>query len=180
MTHIGPDQVARLIVDIPDYPKPGVVFKDLTPIFSDADALDSVCADLAEIAAKLGVTKVAGIEARGFILGAAVAVKAGLGFIPIRKAGKLPRATYKATYELEYGTDAVEIHQDALSTGDTVFIIDDVLATGGTANAAIDVIEQSGARVAGLAVLLELGFLGGRERISAVSPHVAITTYLHN
>ena len=180
MTYIGSEQVRRLIVDIPDYPVPGVLFKDLTPIFSDADALDSVCSDLALIAKELGVTKVAGIEARGFILGAAIAVKAGLGFIPIRKAGKLPRETFTAEYELEYGTDAVEIHTDALTAQDSVFIIDDVLATGGTANAAINVIQQSGARVAGVAVLLELGFLGGREKIGAINPQVPITTYLLN
>ena len=180
MTYISASRVAELIVNIPDYPKPGVTFKDLTPIFANADALDSVCSDLAKMAQDSGATMVAGIEARGFILGSAVAVKAGLGFVPIRKAGKLPRETFSASYELEYGSDAVEIHCDALNGNDRVFIVDDVLATGGTANAAINVVDQSGASIAGLAFLLELDFLSGRERISAVNQGVAISTYLHN
>ncbi len=180
MTYISADKVAELIVNIPDYPKPGVTFKDLTPIFASSDALDSVCSDLAKMAQDSGATMIAGIEARGFILGAAVAVKAGLGFVPIRKAGKLPRETFSASYELEYGSDAVEIHCDALNGNDRVFIVDDVLATGGTANAAINVVDQSGASIAGLAFLLELDFLSGRDRISLVNQGVSISTYLHN
>lgn len=180
MTYKTAEEVASLIVDIPDFPKPGIIFKDLTPIFGDAEALDSVSEDMAKLAKEIGATKIAGIEARGFILGGAIAVKAGLGFVPVRKAGKLPRATYQASYALEYGTDSVEIHQDALTAVDRVFLVDDVLATGGTATAAIEVIKKSGATVAGLAVLLELTFLKGRERISQTESNLEISTYLSN
>ncbi|MEV6962314.1 adenine phosphoribosyltransferase [Streptomyces sp. NPDC051207] len=155
------------IRDVADYPEPGVMFKDITPLLADPAAFTALTDALAEIAERAGATKVVGLEARGFILGAPVAVRAGLGFIPVRKAGKLPGATLGQAYELEYGSAEIEVHAEDLSAGDRVLIVDDVLATGGTAEAAIQLIRRAGAEVAGLAVLMELGFLGGRARLEA-------------
>ncbi|MER7666555.1 adenine phosphoribosyltransferase [Streptomyces sp. NPDC096193] len=156
------------IRDVPDYPKPGVVFKDITPLLADPKAFTALTDALAEGCERHGATKVVGLEARGFILGAPVAVRAGLGFIPVRKAGKLPGATLSQAYELEYGSAEIEVHAEDLRTGDRVMVIDDVLATGGTAGAAVELIRRSGAEVAGIAVLMELGFLGGRDRLEPV------------
>ncbi|MEU9987987.1 adenine phosphoribosyltransferase [Streptomyces sp. NPDC007971] len=153
------------IRDVADYPEPGVMFKDITPLLADPAAFTALTDALAEIAAVTGATKVVGLEARGFILGAPVAVRAGLGFIPVRKAGKLPGATLRQAYDLEYGSAEIEVHAEDLSSGDRVLIVDDVLATGGTAEAAIQLIQRAGAEVSGLAVLMELGFLGGRGRL---------------
>jgi adenine phosphoribosyltransferase len=153
------------IRDVADYPQQGVVFKDITPLLADPAAFTALTDALAEIAGRTGATKVVGLEARGFILGAPVAVRAGLGFIPVRKAGKLPGATLGQAYELEYGSAEIEVHAEDLSAGDRVLIVDDVLATGGTAEASIQLIRRAGAQVAGLAVLMELGFLGGRARL---------------
>ncbi|MGW2519888.1 adenine phosphoribosyltransferase [Streptomyces sp. NPDC001617] len=153
------------IRDVADYPEPGVMFKDITPLLADPSAFTALTDALAEIAENTGATKVVGLEARGFILGAPVAVRAGLGFIPVRKAGKLPGATLGQAYDLEYGSAEIEVHAEDLSTGDRILIIDDVLATGGTAEAAIQLIRRAGAEVAGLAVLMELGFLPGRSRL---------------
>ncbi|MES4903739.1 MULTISPECIES: adenine phosphoribosyltransferase [unclassified Streptomyces] len=153
------------ILDVPDYPKPGVMFKDITPLLADATAFGALTHALAELCAKHGATKVVGLEARGFILAAPAAVRAGIGFVPVRKAGKLPGATLGQAYELEYGTAEIEIHADALEPGDRVLVIDDVLATGGTAEASLRLIRRAGAEVAGVAVLLELGFLDGRGRL---------------
>ncbi|MER6916279.1 adenine phosphoribosyltransferase [Streptomyces sp. NPDC000594] len=154
------------IRDVPDYPQPGVVFKDITPLLADPEAFSVLTESLAELCVRHGATKIVGLEARGFILGAPVAIRAGLGFIPVRKAGKLPGATLSQAYELEYGTAEIEVHAEDLATGDRVMIIDDVLATGGTAAAAMELIRRGGADVAGLAVLMELGFLGGRDRLA--------------
>ncbi|MEU0808532.1 adenine phosphoribosyltransferase [Streptomyces sp. NPDC005970] len=153
------------ILDVPDYPKPGVMFKDITPLLADAAAFGALTHALAELCAKHGATKVVGLEARGFILAAPAAVRAGIGFVPVRKAGKLPGATLGQAYELEYGTAEIEIHADALEPGDRVLVIDDVLATGGTAEASLRLIRRAGAEVAAVAVLLELGFLDGRSRL---------------
>ncbi|MEU3829745.1 adenine phosphoribosyltransferase [Streptomyces sp. SID161] len=153
------------IRDVADYPEPGVMFKDITPLLADPDAFTALTDALAGIAADTGATKVVGLEARGFILGAPVAVRAGLGFIPVRKAGKLPGATLRQAYDLEYGSAEIEVHAEDLAAGDRVLIVDDVLATGGTAEAAIQLIQRAGAEVCGLAVLMELGFLGGRTRL---------------
>ncbi|MEV2215187.1 adenine phosphoribosyltransferase [Streptomyces sp. NPDC050997] len=153
------------IRDVADYPEPGVMFKDITPLLADPAALTALTDALAEIAANTGASKIVGLEARGFILGAPVAVRAGLGFIPVRKAGKLPGATLSQAYDLEYGSAEIEVHAEDLSSGDRVLVIDDVLATGGTAEASIQLIRRAGAEVAGLAVLMELGFLGGRARL---------------
>ncbi|NUP79038.1 MAG: adenine phosphoribosyltransferase [Nonomuraea sp.] len=153
------------IRDVADYPEPGVMFKDITPLLADPAAFSALTDALAEIADRTGATKVVGLEARGFILGAPVAIRAGLGFIPVRKAGKLPGATLGQAYELEYGTAEIEVHAEDLSADDRILIVDDVLATGGTAEASIQLIRRAGAEVAGLAVLMELGFLSGRARL---------------
>ncbi|WP_432100221.1 adenine phosphoribosyltransferase [Streptomyces sp. WAC 04229] len=153
------------IRDVADYPEPGVVFKDITPLLADPAAFTVLTDALAEVAGQTGATKVVGLEARGFILGAPVALRAGLGFIPVRKAGKLPGATLGQAYDLEYGSAEIEVHAEDLDAGDRVLVVDDVLATGGTAEASLELIRRAGAQVAGLAVLVELGFLGGRARL---------------
>ncbi|GGV61748.1 adenine phosphoribosyltransferase [Streptomyces griseoloalbus] len=153
------------IRDVADYPEPGVMFKDITPLLADPAAFAALSDALAGIARSTGATKVVGLEARGFILGAPVAVRAGLGFIPVRKAGKLPGATLSQAYDLEYGSAEIEVHAEDISADDRVLVVDDVLATGGTAEASVQLIRRAGAEVAGLAVLMELGFLGGRARL---------------
>ncbi|MEU5372070.1 adenine phosphoribosyltransferase [Streptomyces sp. NPDC005951] len=153
------------IRDVADYPKPGVVFKDITPLLADPVAFTALTDALAELCVRHGATKIVGLEARGFILAAPVAVRAGVGFVPVRKAGKLPGATLSQTYELEYGSAEIEIHAEDLDATDRVMVIDDVLATGGTAEASLDLIRRAGAQVAGVAVLMELGFLAGRARL---------------
>ncbi|GII65442.1 adenine phosphoribosyltransferase [Sphaerisporangium krabiense] len=153
------------IRDVPDYPKPGVVFKDITPLLGDHGAFAAVVDALAD---GLEVDKVVGIEARGFILAAPVAYTAGAGFVPIRKKGKLPAAAHAASYDLEYGSAVIEVHRDAFAPGDRVLIVDDVLATGGTARAAVELVGRAGAEVVAVSVLMELAFLKGRERLSGV------------
>ncbi|MCX4510233.1 MULTISPECIES: adenine phosphoribosyltransferase [Streptomyces] len=153
------------IRDVADYPKPGVLFKDITPLLADPAAFTVLTDALAELCVTHGATKVVGLEARGFILAAPVAVRAGVGFIPVRKAGKLPGATLSQAYELEYGTAEIEIHAEDIGADDRVMVIDDVLATGGTAEASLELIRRAGAEVAGVAILMELGFLGGRTRL---------------
>ncbi|MET9884172.1 adenine phosphoribosyltransferase [Streptomyces sp. NPDC006430] len=154
------------IKDVPDYPKPGVMFKDITPLLADPKAFAALTQALVELAGQYGATKIVGLEARGFILAAPVAVQAGIGFVPVRKAGKLPGATLAQAYELEYGTAEIEVHAEDLTAGDRVMVIDDVLATGGTAEASLSLIRRAGAEVAGAAVLMELSFLPGRERLA--------------
>jgi adenine phosphoribosyltransferase len=149
--------------DVADYPQAGIVFKDITPLLADGRALAAVVAALA--AGHGPVDKVAGIEARGFILAAPVASQLGSGFVPVRKQGRLPGPTYAQSYDLEYGTATIEVHQDAFAPGERVLIVDDVLATGGTAAATVALVERAGAEVIGIAVILELGFLGGRSRL---------------
>ncbi|MFC9648885.1 adenine phosphoribosyltransferase [Streptomyces sp. NPDC059892] len=153
------------IRDVADYPKPGVVFKDITPLLADPKAFTALTDALAELCARYGATKIVGLEARGFILAAPVAVRAGVGFIPVRKAGKLPGATLSQSYELEYGSAEIEVHAEDLDQDDRVLVIDDVLATGGTAEASLELVRRAGAEVVGVAVLMELGFLGGRARL---------------
>jgi adenine phosphoribosyltransferase len=159
------DLLLGRIRDVPDYPKPGVVFKDITPLLADPAAFAALTDALAELCTRHGATKVIGLEARGFILAAPVAIRAGLGFVPVRKAGKLPGATLSQAYELEYGTAEIEVHAEDLAAGDRVMVIDDVLATGGTAEASLQLVRRAGAHVAGVAVLMELGFLAGRHRL---------------
>jgi adenine phosphoribosyltransferase len=155
--------IATTIRDVPDYPQPGVLFKDITPLLADGAAFAAVVTALA--AGSDDVTKVAGIEARGFILAAPVAYTLGAGFVPVRKQGKLPAETYSESYALEYGTATLEVHTDAFDPTDRVLIVDDVLATGGTAAATVSLIRRAGATVTGIVVLLELGFLAGRGKL---------------
>jgi adenine phosphoribosyltransferase len=161
------ERLRRLIRDIPDYPRPGVMFKDITPLLADAEAFALAVDALA--AGHEDVDKVVGIEARGFILGAPVARQLGVGFVPVRKKGKLPGPTRAQSYELEYGSETVEVHTDAFEPGERVLLIDDVLATGGTAAATAELIRRSGAEVAAIGVLIELGFLGGRDNLPGLN-----------
>jgi adenine phosphoribosyltransferase len=158
--------ISSLIRDVPDYPQPGVVFKDITPLLADGPAFAATIAALADGYGR--IDKVAGIEARGFILAAPVAVRLGVGFVPVRKLGKLPGPTHAETYQLEYGTATVEVHTDSFEPGDNVLIVDDVLATGGTAAATVELVRRSGALVTAFSVLIELGFLGGRASLPGV------------
>ena len=164
--------ISTWIRDIPDYPKQGVVFKDITPLLGDGAAFRAVVDGLA---ASYDVDKVAGIEARGFILAAPVACRLGAGFVPVRKKGKLPAATFSEDYELEYGTATIEVHRDAFAPSDRVLIVDDVLATGGTARATADLVRRSGAAVAGIAVLIELSFLSGRDKLADLPVSALLT-----
>jgi adenine phosphoribosyltransferase len=157
--------------DIPDFPKPGIVFKDITPVLAAPEALDRAVASLAEFARPLGIELVVGAEARGFLLGPAIARELGAGFILARKPGKLPRATVQAEYALEYGVDTLELHSDAVHAGSRVLVHDDLLATGGTASATCSLVEQLGGVVAGCAFLIELAFLEGRERLRGRNVH---------
>jgi adenine phosphoribosyltransferase len=159
------DWTKSVIRDIPDFPKPGIVFKDMTTLLKDAQAFAYVVDVLAEKFAKSNVKYIVGIESRGFILGAAMAHKMGVGFIPVRKPGKLPHKVEKAVYELEYGTDTLEIHVDAVNPGDRVVIIDDLLATGGTAEACHRLLKTIGGEVVGMGFVVELGFLKGRQKL---------------
>lgn len=162
--------VATHVLDVPDFPKPGVMFKDLSPLFADGPAfhelIDGIVRFYRDEYGQPTFDVVAGIEARGFMLAAAIGYAAGVGVVPIRKAGKLPRATFAASYALEYGEATLEVHTDAFVAGQRVLVVDDVLATGGTAAAALGLVERVGGAVAGLFVLLELGFLDGRRRLA--------------
>ncbi len=174
----GPE-VARLVasrlLDVPDFPKPGVMFKDLMPLFADGAAFRAVIDGIIDHHGRDSFDAVAGIEARGFVLAAAVAYATGVGVVPVRKAGKLPRATHSASYALEYGEATLEVHQDAFTAGHRVLVLDDVLATGGTAEATLALVERAGGTVAGFSVVLELGFLQGRERLAPRPVHALLT-----
>lgn len=156
----------ELVRDVPDFPKPGIIFKDVTPLWADATAFRFSIDAIADHYAGVEIDRVVGIEARGFILAAPVAYRFGAGFVPVRKPGKLPAEIASESYELEYGTDTLEIHRDGILAGQRVLVVDDVLATGGTAAATIRLIEGLGGSVIGLGFLLELGFLRGRERLT--------------
>ncbi|MEX2658936.1 MAG: adenine phosphoribosyltransferase [Acidimicrobiales bacterium] len=169
------DRLTRLVRDVPDFPLPGIAFRDITPLLADADALADTVRGLAEPWAGTGITGVVGIEARGFIVAAPVALHLRTGFAPVRKAGKLPWKVARETYELEYGTDTLEIHADALASGDRVLVVDDVLATGGTAAATIRLVEGLGAEVVGVAVIIELAALGGRDRLQGRDVRALVT-----
>lgn len=160
------DLVASRVIDVPDFPQPGIVFKDLSPLFADPYAFRRVVEAMVESQGPDRWDAVAGIEARGFLLAAPVAYAAGASLVLVRKAGKLPRATHAATYALEYGEATVEIHQDALAPGQRVLVVDDVLATGGTVRATVDLLQRAGGVVTGVTVLLELGFLNGRSQLT--------------
>ena len=171
---MSPVDLAAHIRDIPDFPKPGILFKDITPLLLDATALDEAVRRLAAWARPREVDLVVAAEARGFILGAALARELGVGFVPARKPGKLPHDTVSAEYILEYGVDALEMHADALADGARVLLHDDLLATGGTARALAELVEGAGAMIAGCAFLVELAFLGGRERLEGYDVHALL------
>ncbi|SNY55951.1 adenine phosphoribosyltransferase [Paractinoplanes atraurantiacus] len=162
-------------VDVPDFPKPGVVFKDLMPLFADGPAFRQVIDGIIAHHGEGSFDVVAGVEARGFVVAAAIAYATGTGVVPVRKAGKLPRKALSASYELEYGEAALEVHEDAFIAGQRVLVVDDVLATGGTAAAALELVERAGGTVAGFTVLMELAFLKGRERLSPRTVHALLT-----
>ena len=158
--------LADLVVAVPDFPQAGIVFRDITPLLGNGAALRAVVDTLAHAYPRIDT--VVGIESRGFILGAPVAYALGVGMIPVRKLGRLPRETERADYELEYGTNTVEVHADAIAPGQRVLIVDDVLATGGTAAATAALVERLGGHVAGIVVLIELAGLGGRETLNGL------------
>ena len=168
-------EVARHVLDVPDFPEPGVVFKDLTPLFADAAGFRYAIDAIVDHYGADSFDVVAGVEARGFVIAAAVAYATGTGVVPVRKAGKLPRRTISASYTLEYGTATLEVHEDAFHGGERVLVVDDVLATGGTAEATLQLVERAGGRVAGFSVLLELGFLHGRQRVAPRTVHALLT-----
>lgn len=170
------DVVKRRLRVIPDYPKPGITFQDITPVLQDAGLFHQVVEDLARPFRDAGVTHVIGIEARGFILGGAVATSLGAGFVPARKAGKLPWRTLRESYALEYGEDSLEAHEDAFDAGGTALIVDDVIATGGTALATGNLARALGAKLAGWSFLLEISGLGGVGRLSGATAHVITQT----
>jgi adenine phosphoribosyltransferase len=174
---VEPDvpRLKDLIRDIPDFPKAGVVFKDITPLLADPEGFPLVVDHIAGRFEGQGITKVVGIEARGFIIAAPVAHRLGAGFVPVRKVGKLPWDVEAEAYELEYGTGLLEIHSDAVAIDEQVLVVDDVLATGGTAAATVRLIERLGARVVGLGFVIELGFLNGRRQL----PQRDILSLLH-
>jgi adenine phosphoribosyltransferase len=175
MTELA-ELVASLVVDVPDFPQAGIVFKDISPLLADPAAFRAVVDAI--VAAQDGrdsFDTVAGIEARGFVLASAVAYAAGVGVVPVRKAGKLPRAIYSVSYALEYGEATLEVHQDAFAAGARVLVVDDVLATGGTAKATMELIERTGASVTSFTVLLELGFLKGRDQLAGYPFHALLT-----
>lgn len=164
--------LADHIRTIPDYPKPGILFRDITTLLADARAFRRAVDELVQPFAGQKIAKVAGIEARGFILGGAVAHQLSAGFTPVRKRGKLPAATLRQTYALEYGEDEVEIHADAIVPGETVLIVDDLIATGGTAGAALQLLRRAGAEIVGAAFVIDLPDLGGAARIEAMGAPV--------
>ena len=171
----GPARLAALIRDVPDHPQPGIVFKDLTPLLEDAAGLKEAVDRMASGHAVGSVDKVVGIEARGFVLAAPVAYVLGAGVVLVRKPGKLPREVHERSYDLEYGSNTLAVHQDAFRPGDRVLVVDDVLATGGTAAAAIHLVERCGAVAVGVEVLLELIFLEGRSALAGVEVRSVLT-----
>jgi adenine phosphoribosyltransferase len=176
---VAREALQRLVIDVPDYPEPGIVFKDITPLLADHDAFTAVVQALADGgrdgSGDTVVDKVVGMEARGFILAAPVALALGTGFVPVRKAGKLPRVTHAVSYALEYGEATLELHRDGIAPGERVLLVDDVLATGGTVSATRQLVESCGGETVGVAVLMELGFLPGRATIGDL-PLTALMT----
>ncbi len=170
------EYIRSFIRDIPDFPKPGVVFKDITPLLSDRGGFARCVDAIVHRFIPADADRVLGIEARGFIVAAPIAYRLGAGFVPARKQGKLPWEIHGMDYELEYGSERLEIHRDAVGPGNRVLIVDDVLATGGTARAAVDVVRELGAEVVGVGVIIELGFLKGREKLPDVEL-VSLVTY---
>jgi adenine phosphoribosyltransferase len=160
------ESLKRLIRDVPDFPKPGIVFKDITTLLKDPQGFRRALDLFTVLCGARPADKVLAVESRGFILGGALAQRLGMGFVPVRKPGKLPARTLRASYELEYGTDSLEIHADAVASGERVLVVDDVIATGGTARAVGDLVEKMGGRVEAYAFLVELTFLKGRDKLA--------------
>ena len=177
MTPASLDRLRTAIRDVPDFPQPGILFKDITPVLADAELIKLAIDGMAEAVAGQKVDKVVGIDARGFIFGALLAARLGTGFIPARKKGKLPWRTRGIDYSLEYGTNSIELHEDAITPGENVVLADDLLATGGTAGAVLELMRQSGANIIGAVFFIELGFLGGREKIAGFGPIHSVLTY---
>jgi len=173
---VDPLNYSDFIRDIPDWPKEGVIFKDITPLLADADAFKSSIEEMAAPFVDAGVTKVMGAEARGFLFGTVIAYYLNAGFVPARKPGKLPWNTFQAEYLLEYGSDAIEVHQDGIVEGDVVLIVDDVLATGGTAAAKAELVNSCGATLAGYSFFIELDFLNGRSKLD---PNSVVHSLVH-
>lgn len=167
--------VASRVVDVVDFPKPGIMFKDLTPLFADGPVFREVIDQIADYHGRDNFDVVVGIEARGFVIASAIAYATGVGVVPVRKAGKLPRPAYSVSYSLEYGHAALEVHEDAFEPGQRVLVVDDVLATGGTAAATLDLVERAGGLLAGFTVVLELSFLDGRARLVPHPVHALLT-----
>lgn len=159
------EELKRTIRDVTNFPKPGIVFKDVTPVLLEPKLFQAAVQAMTEPYRSARISRVVSIESRGFLFGAPIALELGVGLVPIRKPGKLPAATQRVEYALEYGTDALEMHHDAVQAGDRVLVVDDVLATGGTANAAAQLVGGTGASVVGFSFLIELGFLNGRQRL---------------
>lgn len=170
-----PEMLRQHVRDVPDFPTPGIQFKDITPLLNDRQALRTAVRSLADPYRGSGVDHVVGVEARGFILGAPVALELDAGFIPARKAGKLPSSTLGQAYDLEYGAATVEVHADAITPGSRVLIVDDVLATGGTGGATVELVRKAGGTVVGFSVLMELSALMGREKLPDVELHVLLS-----
>lgn len=164
----------RFVRDVPDFPKPGILFKDITPLLADPKAMGAAIHALADPFRGEGIVQVVGVESRGFVLGTPVALELGAGFVPVRKAGKLPAATRSASYELEYGTDTLEMHRDSIRPGERVLVVDDLIATGGTAAATLQLAREAGAVVVGCAFLIELLALGGRKRLDIERVHAVL------
>jgi len=169
------ESLRAAVRDVPDFPKPGIVFKDITPILADGRLFHESITLLCETAGGAKIDKVVGIDARGFIFAAAVADRLGAGFVPVRKSGKLPWKTHRSAYELEYGEAIVELHADAVKPGESILVVDDLLATGGTAAAALELLDGLGADILGVSVLIELAFLNGRAKLSPHPVHPIIT-----
>jgi adenine phosphoribosyltransferase len=177
MSRVDLEQLKSAIRDIPDFPKLGIIFKDITPILGDGQLFRKVIDDLGEEAKKANPSKIVGIDARGFLFGAAVAYKLGLGCIPIRKKGKLPYKTIGSSYQLEYGDAEVEMHVDAINPGETVVLIDDLLATGGTSGAAVNLVQKVGGIVGSALFVIELAFLHGRKKLPPDVPAYSMVQY---
>jgi adenine phosphoribosyltransferase len=169
------DHLAGLVRDVPDFPLPGITYRDISPILADPSAFEATIAGMVAPWAAAGVTKVVGIEARGFIVAAPIALRLGAGFIPVRKPGKLPWEVEGERYDLEYGSDGLEVHVDGVGPGDRVLVVDDVLATGGTASAAIRLVERLGGSVTGVGVIIELAGLAGRARLPGHDVRALVT-----